>query len=212
MRHHPVFETFHRTKCVGTGKHVFDFLGVATNVSYKKGWARFAHESGLEISPKYPPVDEHYFDWIALLQSVRGASGTFRMAELGAGWAPWLVRAVFAAAQVPAINKIELVGVEADSTHYQWLVDHFLDNDLNPEDYHLLHGAVSPVSEILKFPKISNPDENYGASTRGVIEAAWRYRATLWRNSWGGFPARLTSCTWTFRGPNTTWFLWLWGF
>jgi FkbM family methyltransferase len=168
MRHHPIFEHFQKVKCVGTGKHVFDFLGVATDVSYKKGWEKFAIRRGTQYAPDYPVVNEHYFDWIAMLQCVHSASGTFRMAELGAGWAPWLVRAVFAARQNSRITGLELVGVEADATHFGWMVDHFLDNDLNPDDFLLLHGAVSPRPETLKFPKISNPDEDYGASTRAV--------------------------------------------
>lgn len=168
MKHHPIFETFQRVESIGTGKHIFDFLGVATDVTYKKPWGKYAVGIGAEYTSNYPVVNEHYFDWIALLQCVRSASGTFRMAELGAGWAPWLVRAAFAARQVPAIEQIELVGVEADPTHYSWMKDHFLDNKLNPAKYHLIHGAVAPHSSRLRFPKLDNPDEDYGASLNAV--------------------------------------------
>ncbi|NES88382.1 FkbM family methyltransferase [Okeania sp. SIO2B9] len=171
MKHHPVFETFQKVKSIGTGKHMFDFLGVATNVSYKKAWSKHALREGAEYTSNYPVVNEHYFDWIALLECVRSASGTFRMAELGAGWAPWLVRAAFAAKQLPAIEQIELVGVEADATHYSWMKSHFLDNQLNPEKYHLLHGAVAPKSMRLQFPKLDNPDEDYGASINAVSKS-----------------------------------------
>ncbi|KPK56387.1 MAG: hypothetical protein AMS22_01405 [Thiotrichales bacterium SG8_50] len=166
MQHHPIFEQFQKVKCVGTGKHVFDFLGVATDVTYKKGWEKFAVRRGTQYAPDYPVVNEHYFDWIAMLEAVRHASGIFRMAELGAGWAPWLVRAVFAARSNSRISGLELVGVEADATHYGWMRDHFLDNDLNPDAFHLVCGAVARTGDILRFPKIDNPDEDYGASTR----------------------------------------------
>ena len=168
MRHHPVFETFQRVPCIGTGRHLYDFLGVATKVAYKKDWEKYAPKAGGKFVPGYPAVNEHYFDWIALLQCIRSSSGTFRMAELGAGWAPWLVRAAFAARQAPAIRNLEFVGVEADPTHYAWAKDHFLDNNLDPEKYCILHGAVSSTSNILKFPKISNPQEDYGASLAGL--------------------------------------------
>ena len=168
MKHHPIFETFECQECTGTGQHVFDFLGGATDVAYKKGWEKWAVKEGTSYKPQYPPVNEHYFDWIALLQRVQAASGTFRMAELGAGWAPWLVRAVLAARQVPSIDSIELVGVEADAVHYGWVKDHFSDNGLGIDQYHMVHGAVAPASTILKFPKIANPDEDYGASLRAV--------------------------------------------
>lgn len=168
MTHHPIFETFQRKKCTATGQHIFDFLGVATDVRYKAGWSQHAVKNGSPISPPYPMVNEHYFDWIAMLKCVRNASGVFRMAELGAGYAPWLVRAVFAARQTGDVERFELVGVEADATHFEWTLEHFRDNGLSPSDYHLLHGAVSPEPALLRFPKIPNPDEDYGASVKRV--------------------------------------------
>lgn len=147
---------------------MFDFLGVATDVSYKQDWEKHAVKRGARYLPDYPPVNEHYFDWIALLECVRAAAGTFRMIELGAGWAPWLVRAAFAARHVSSISDLEFAGVEADETHYRWIKDHFLDNDLNPDDFELLHGAVSPTSGMARFPKIDHPDKDYGASLRAV--------------------------------------------
>lgn len=168
MNHHPVFKTFQRIKSIGTGKHKFDFLGTATNVSYKKDWSNHALEKGFEQTPNYPILNEHYFDWIAMLECVQSASGVFRMAEFGAGWAPWLVRAAFAAKQISAIDKVELVGVEADSNHYSWMKAHFLDNKLDPDCYNLVHGAVAPDSVNLRFPKLDNPDEDYGASINYV--------------------------------------------
>jgi FkbM family methyltransferase len=168
MKHHPVFESFQPVKSVGTGRHVFDFIGSATDVTYRKGWAQHAIKSGSVRTPTYPPLNEHYFDWIATLQSVNDASRTFRMAELGAGWAPWLVRAALAARQRPKIERIELVAVEADETHYGWVQSHFAGNGLRPGDFHLLRGAVGATTGTVRFPKIANPDENYGASTRSV--------------------------------------------
>lgn len=168
MKHHPIFNDFSREKCVGTGHHIFDFLGVATDVAFKKGLEKFSLESGKITTPQYPPVNEHYFDWIALLLRVKAASGTFRMAELGAGWAPWLVRGAFAVRQQPAINNVELLGVEADETHFRWVNKHISDNDLNPECFHILHGAIAQNNETLKFPKLANPEIDYGASLRSV--------------------------------------------
>lgn len=168
MTHHNIFSKFNPSSNTGTGKHIFDFLGVATNTAYKNGWGKHAVPSGSKFTTGYPPLNEHYFDWIALLTSVSNAKGTFRMAELGAGWAPWLVRASFAAQQISAIDKVELLAVEADPTHYNWIIDHFLDNNLNPNDYYILNGAVSNTSSTLKFPKLSNPNSNYGASLNAV--------------------------------------------
>jgi FkbM family methyltransferase len=172
MQHHPIFSSFQKATCIGTGKHIFDFLGVATDVEYKKGWRKYALKRGWQCSPDYPLVNEDYFGWIAMLESVRAASGTFRMAELGAGWAPWLVRAVFAARQNSRINGFELVGVEADPTHHHWMRDHFLDNDLNPDEFQLLQGGVSPTAGMVRFPKIKDPDAEYGASIRALSNSS----------------------------------------
>ena len=172
MTHHDIFNRFKFINSIGTGKHIFDFLGVATNTMYKNGWEKHAVPSGSKFSTGYPPLNEHYFDWIALLTSISDAKGTFRMAELGAGWAPWLVRAMFATTQISVIDKVELLAVEADPTHYSWIIDHFLDNNLQPEDYSILNGAVSTTSSILKFPRLSNPNSNYGASLNAVTNTS----------------------------------------
>ena len=168
MNHHPVFTRFSRVPVTGTGSHVFDFLGIATNVEYKKGWDRHSIKAGANYIADYPPLNEHYFDWIALLESVSASSNKFRMAELGAGWAPWLVRGGVAAKQKFPDIELELVAVEADETHYKWILDHLLDNKLNASNFKIIRGCISVESGVIKFPKISNPDEDYGASTRQV--------------------------------------------
>jgi FkbM family methyltransferase len=169
MQHHPIFANFARVSSVASGHHVHDFLGVRTNVAYKKGWAKHAPRAGVVIHPNYPAVNEHYFDWIVMLQCVSSASGTFRMAELGAGWAPWLVRAAAAVRQHSLVKALELVAVEADETHHRWVQEHFADNDVEVgPGVHLLRGAISEQSGTIRFPRINNPDEDYGASTRAL--------------------------------------------
>lgn len=168
--HHSIFNHFQRVKSVGTGHHMFDFLGVATDVAFKQDWKHFALQKGASTTPRFPIVNEHYFDWIALLSSVSAARGVFRMAELGAGWGPWLVRGAFACRQNAAVERIELLGVEADPTHFHWMEKHFCDNFIQPSDHRLLHGAISTSNDILAFPKISNPDVDYGASLRSASQ------------------------------------------
>lgn len=143
---------------------MYDFIGSSTRVEYKRAWANYAIPMGREITPSLPPKNEHYFDWIVILEAVSRATGTFRMAELGAGWAPWTVRAALAARQNPEVDELELLTIEADSTHYGWVLEHFRDNGFDPGRFHLLHGAASGRSEILRFPTISDPAVDYGAS------------------------------------------------
>ena len=44
--HHRFLIIFAGRNCVGTGRHVFDFLGVATDVKYKKAWKHHALQEG----------------------------------------------------------------------------------------------------------------------------------------------------------------------
>lgn len=172
MTDHPIFEAFSKVPYETTGLHVFDFLGGATRVAYNRGWATHAMPAGKSVTPQnWPPKNEHYLDWIALLTAVSKAKGVFRMAELGAGWAPWLTRGALAARQRAEIASCELLAVEADPTHYGWVLEHFRDNGLDPEAHHLLQGAVTDQPGHLRFPVITDPDVNYGASLQGAQAA-----------------------------------------
>jgi FkbM family methyltransferase len=159
-----VFSLFKAVSSVGTGIHMHDFIGARTRVSYKRAWANYAIPAGKGITPGLPPKNEHYFDWIVILEAVSRARGTFRMAELGAGWAPWTVRAALATRQMLEVDQLELLAIEADPTHYGWMLEHFQDNDLASGHFHLLHGVASGRSETMRFPVISEPDVDYGAS------------------------------------------------
>lgn len=161
---HPIFYKFKRQKVVGKGHFNYDFLGVATDSVFKSGWDKFNLLRGQSSTPSYPPLNEHYFDWIAVLNAVWNAGEVFNMVELGAGYAPWLVRAAFASKQVGKIKSLKMMGVEADQTHFDWMRKHVIDNSLNPNDFMFIHGVVSESIGRVKFPKIMNPDTNYGAS------------------------------------------------
>jgi FkbM family methyltransferase len=120
--------------------------------------------SGKEVIPGYPAVNEHYFDWIAVLTAVEYSGPTFRMAELGAGWAPWLTRAALATRQRAHIQDLELLAVEADECHFDWVGLNFSDNRLAEPAARRVRAAACSTPGIIRFPKVHNPDENYGAS------------------------------------------------
>lgn len=169
MTHHPILSSFSPVSCVGTGQHVFDFIGSKTHSRYRKGWHAHTPSLDRKVTPSMPALNEHYFDWVTTLEAVKQAKGCFRMAELGAGWAPWLVRAGLACRQMAEIESIELVAVEADETHHAWVEAHLTENGFPPSQrIHALRGAIAAQSGVIRFPKIANPDENYGASTRSV--------------------------------------------
>lgn len=168
-----VFKTFSPVEAQTSGLHIYDFIGTCTRTSFRKGWDKHLTPAGRKFTPNLPPKNEHYLDWVAVLSAVDRARGAFRMAELGAGWAPWLVRGALAARQRPEISSVELLGVEADPTHFAWMRQHFVDNGLDPDAHFLLNGAVAAQPGVLSFPIIENPDEDYGS---GIVspEAAAR--------------------------------------
>ena len=158
----PVFDNFKRIEVQCSGCHVYDFLGTSTNVKYKKGMT--APEAGTVYKPNYPFVNEHYPDWIAVLEAVLTCRDAFTMYELGAGWAPWLVRAALAMKQKYPEKKYHLVGVEGDRTHYKWMIEHFMENGLEPNEHKLINALASSNDGKALFPELDSPDEDYGAA------------------------------------------------
>lgn len=168
MKGHPVFDQFAPVERTATGAHLFDFLGVSTSTRYNRAMKPSGRAPGEPFRPGVPSRNEHYFDWIAILTAVSRARGTFRMAELGAGWGPWTVRAATAARRRPEIAATQLVAVEADPSHYDWMHEHFAENGVDPHDphHHLMFGAVAARPGTMRFPRLAEPDVVYGGAAR----------------------------------------------
>jgi len=171
LKHDHIFSEFEIVEVEADGGSVYDFLGVSTQARFKKGWSRFAPAAGKPFRAKLPVVNEHYLDWVVVLESVQRAKGTYRIVELGAGWGTWSSAALAGTRQKDAIQTVEAVAVEADLTHWQWMDEHFRTNRLLEPGVHLLHGAVSAEPGEISFPVIENPDEDYGASVKGAAAA-----------------------------------------
>lgn len=168
IAHDAVFKNFERCEITADGEHIYDFLGLATAVRFKKSWAKFAPPAGSKFKPNLPVVNEHYLDWVALLESVLRAGDVFRIVELGAGWGTWSSSGLAACKQVSHIMRTEVVAIEADGAHYEWMCEHFAKNNIMHDGVHLVHGAVGVESGLVEFPVIENPDEDYGGSLRQV--------------------------------------------
>ncbi|NPD68336.1 hypothetical protein HN018_08990 [Lichenicola cladoniae] len=140
----------------------YDFIGTRTRCSYLP--AVYAGASGLVEGP---PGTERFglhepAEWEGTLRSVLEAGSRFVAVELGAGWGPWLVAGA-RAAQRRGIQDIRLAGVEGASSHYDFMLQHFRDNGLDPAS-HLLFNAVAGVHDgIARFPKLVHPSSNWGA-------------------------------------------------
>jgi FkbM family methyltransferase len=139
-----------------------DFIGVRTRCQYLP--ASFGSKSGtVEGAPGVDSRVAHDLsEWIGTLRSVLAANGEIVAVELGAGWAPWLV-ACGVLAKRRGIKGVKLIGVEGSRDHLPFMRQHFVDNSLDPDDYNLLHGVVGPEDGIARFPRLTNPSEDYGA-------------------------------------------------
>lgn len=151
--HHSVFSRFRPiSTCCPPGFQADSFVG-----------SRIRREL---LFDQYPAVDEEYLEWLDLLESVDAAKERYVIAELGAGYGRWAVRAAKACEQrqVP----YHLICVEAEPQHYAWLNEHLLDNNIMPKKHTLIQRAVTDATgNVVQFYvqfKGFTPDEWYGQS------------------------------------------------
>jgi len=111
----------------------------------------------------HPPVDEEYFEWIALLTSIAHARGRFCMAELGAGWGRWIASAAVLCRQRGV--DCSFIGVEAEASRFEWMKMVLRDNGINPDDHDLLRAAVADRDGELLLTGLEASDDVYGHKT-----------------------------------------------
>jgi len=131
-----------------------DFLGsrIRTTTLWKEARTFDGQLLGLPI-----PGDFHAetVEWIGLLKAVRSAGAEYVAMELGAGFGPWSI-AGGAAARLRGITNIRLCAVEADSQHFQFLLQHFVDNGFDPARHMLLEAAVGTQAGVAHWPTTGN--------------------------------------------------------
>jgi FkbM family methyltransferase len=153
-----------------------DFLGTRYRSDFFTRWPPQPHDRYEE--PPYPPLDEEYFEWIDLLEAVASAHGHFTMLELGAGFGRWTVRGA-AAAQQRGLSYT-LVAVEAEPTHFEWLMQNLRDNAVSLQDCRLIRAAATDRDGTIGF-HVGDPSACYGQSIGGTTEVAAVSLKTLLR-------------------------------
>jgi len=115
---------------------------------------------GGPVSVGHPPVNCEYFEWLALMAAVLSAKERFTMVECGAGWGRWLA----AAAQLARQRKlgIQLLGVEGDACHFDWMQAVLRDNGIQPEEQHLECAVVAAEAGDVQFLTSVAPATFYG--------------------------------------------------
>jgi hypothetical protein len=117
-----------------------------------------------------------YTGLLLAIQSVR--NGHLVVAELGAGWGPWMA-AAGVVARTRGIGKVDLIGIEGSQGKVEHMKDHLADNDLRPRvvdeetSYgnircRCIHGIVWRQSGTAQFPVV-DPETQFGAAaTTGI--------------------------------------------
>lgn len=95
-------------------------------------------------------------EWAAALRSVNQSKDTYRIIELGCGWACWLTNTGVAARN--AGLKVDLIGVEGNAQHLENARETLALNGFDAQDYKLFHGIAAPKPGQALFPA-PNADE-----------------------------------------------------
>ena len=138
---------------------ITDFLGSRTDISFN---SHLAHLSGtVEGLPVPASFHAEAIEWIGTLKAVDTAGPDFAVAEIGAGWGPWLVAAATAARRLG--KTVFMAGVEADPGHFASMRAHIANNQFDPDAQSLLQGAIGPVDGWAFFPRIQS-ELDWGAA------------------------------------------------
>lgn len=148
---HPIFDRFHRYSGPVPAGVQYDWIGDM----YRPEWLGLSDDETTALAqPRAPaPIDQEYFEWIAVLESVVAARGEFVMLELGAGYGRWGIRGALAARQagIP-IDRIRICFVEAEPVHARWLREAISFNSvLNGMRVEVIEAAVSAADGEVPF-------------------------------------------------------------
>jgi FkbM family methyltransferase len=164
-RHHEIFSRFQRWSGIAPAGFEIDFLGTRSRTAFFSMMQARPHDR--DESPAYPAFDEEYLEWIDLLEAVDWANGRFTMMELGAGFGRWAARGAAAARQreIP----YHLVAVEAEPTHFAWMIQNLQDNEVRLEECHLVGAAVVGKDGRVGF-QVGDAASSYGQTIGGTTE------------------------------------------
>jgi FkbM family methyltransferase len=120
-----------------------NFLGVRTRTAFFSLYDELADFSERRwVRGGRPVPNEDYFEWITLLESVTEAKGSYTIVELGAGWGKWITAGVVALRSHSGL-PYHVVGVESEPTHFRWMQQHLIDNDVDLANATLIEAAVA---------------------------------------------------------------------
>jgi FkbM family methyltransferase len=156
MLSHPILMRYWFSEPRSTNGFSINGLGSKTRLCYLS--------AGFEHIDK-PQPNAELFEWIDMLDAVYTATSRVTIADFGAGYGRVLVNAAQAARQLG--KDFMLIGVEAERTHFEWMLEHFADNGVPPSQYVAVQAPVTAEPRPVFFTE-GHPDEWYGQS---IIES-----------------------------------------
>jgi FkbM family methyltransferase len=129
----------------------------------------------------YPAISYELFKWRALLSAVADARKQFVMVSAGAGFGRWLVSTACALRQYNPMPFF-FVGIEAEQTHFEWMLQHFRNNSIDPHEHRLWHAAIDAEPGMTTLLSDTDPARWYGQTTANTFHGANsgdRYRRHL---------------------------------
>ncbi len=159
-KHHPIIEKYSPWSGLGDPRYFYNFLGAKTQRSFFDFTFKPNTTQQTEINTRYPTFDEEYFEYIDILEAIENSQESFTMVELGAGFGRWLVNAAVALRK-ESQKPIKLVGIEAEPTHWQMMLMHFMNNEINPQEHELIEAACATSDEPVFFI-CGHSDQWYG--------------------------------------------------
>ncbi len=150
--------------------HFVDGFGHKTPYASVPFWSDF----NVELLQLPIPEDGYHaegLEYVALVDSVDRARGSYCIVEIGAGWGPWMsLGGVLARRR--GLAPIDLVGVEAHPARFALLEHQLAFNRLHPSTpdlrCRLIEGAVGIEEGWLWFPESAVTDMGAAASTADV--------------------------------------------
>jgi len=155
--HHPIFDKFQPFSGDVPLGFTHDYIG---SISHQQLF-KVAPPHVPHVTADLPPIDEEYFEWIDVLESVFDSGDSYTIFELGAGYGRWSARAAVASRQ-RGIKNINIVAVEPEPRHFQFLEDHMRHNSISEKDCTLFQAAVGPKQGLTALyidkPNLKNED------------------------------------------------------
>ena len=169
------FKTSPRFQKVGSQTDIFGTVELAEYLPEHHVFA-----SPGEIIPANIPINEEYFEWMDILNSIVKSEEYFTFVELGAGYGRWSARAYMAALSFGIKpEKITLITVEADPKHSQWCKKHLNYNGVDSKQHLHFQSAISNYCGETDF-FVQKPD-----FTREESEKNW-YGQAIAKSGWEG--------------------------